>query len=144
MTSKSSTPDWIDELAPLALAPKVGAVGCKLLHPDGRIQHAGIVLGLGEGAGHCDAGAEANEPGWLGRNWVIHEASAVTGACLAVERAKFDAAGGFDAVHLPIEFNDIDLCLRLEKLGFQTLWTPFRAACPFRVGEPRKSHIPAA
>ncbi|MEJ0095251.1 MAG: glycosyltransferase family 2 protein [Methylocella sp.] len=117
--------DWIDKLAPLALDPKVGAVGCKLLHRDGRIQHAGIVLGLGEAAGHCDAGAEANQLGWLGRNGVIHEASAVTGACLAVERAKFDAAGGFDAVHLPIEFNDIDLCLRLEELEFQTLWTPF-------------------
>jgi GT2 family glycosyltransferase len=117
--------DWISELAPLTLEPGVGAVGCKLLHGDGRIQHAGIALGLGESAGHCDAGARDGEPGWLGRNLVVHEMSAVTGACLAVERAKFDAIGGFDAVHLPIEFNDIDLCLRLEEQGFQTLWTPF-------------------
>jgi GT2 family glycosyltransferase len=118
-------PDWVRELVEPAIDPHVGAVGCKLLYPDGRIQHAGVVLGLGEGVGHFDAGFRDGEPGWLGRNLILHEASAVTGACLAVERAKFVAAGGFDAVHLPGEFGDIDLCLRLEELGFATLWTPF-------------------
>ncbi len=117
-------PEWLRELAGRAMDPQVGAVGCKLLYPDGRIQHAGVVLGIGEGAGHFDAGRRNGEPGWLGRNLILHEASAVTGACLAVERAKFAAAGGFDA-RLPVEYNDIDLCLRLEELGFTTLWTPF-------------------
>jgi O-antigen biosynthesis protein len=118
-------PEWLCELAEWAIDPQVGAVGCKLLYPDRRIQHAGVVLGIGESAGHFDAGLSDGEPGWLGRNLILHEASAVTGACLAVERAKFAAAGGFDAVHLPMEYNDIDLCLRLEELGFATLWTPF-------------------
>jgi len=118
-------PDWVCELADQALDPKIGAVGCKLLYPDRRIQHAGIVLGLGDSVGHFDSGREDPEPGWLGRNLAVHEVSAVTGACLAVERAKFLAVGGFDAVHLPVEFGDIDLCLRLEEGGFQTLWTPF-------------------
>jgi GT2 family glycosyltransferase len=117
-------PEWLRELAERAIDPHVGAVGCKLLYPDGRIQHAGVVLGIGEGTGHFDAGLRDGEPGWLGRNLVLHEASAVTGACLAVERAKFAAAGGFDT-HLPVEYNDIDLCLRLEELGFAALWTPF-------------------
>ncbi len=118
-------PDWVSELVEYALDPTVGAVGCKLLYPNRRIQHAGIVLGLGDGVGHFDSGCHDGEPGWLGRNHVVHEASAVTGACLAVERAKFLAVGGFDAVHLPVEFNDVDLCLRLEERGFQTVWTPF-------------------
>jgi len=118
-------PEWLRELAERAIDPQVGAVGCKLLYPDGRIQHAGVVVGFGEGVGHFDAGLRDGEPGWLGRNRILHEASAVTGACLAVERAKFVAVGGFDAIHLPVEFNDIDLCLRLEDLGFATLWTPF-------------------
>ncbi len=118
-------PEWLRELAERAIDPQVGAVGCKLLYPDGRIQHAGVVVGLGEAVGHFDAGLRDGEQGWLGRNRILHEASAVTGACLAVERTKFVAVGGFDAIHLPMEFNDIDLCLRLEELGFATLWTPF-------------------
>ncbi|WP_049768175.1 glycosyltransferase family 2 protein [Methylocella silvestris] len=116
--------DWLGELAFQASRSDIGAVGCLLLYPDGRIQHGGIVLGMGESAGHCDAGLEASAPGWLGRNGAVHEISAVTGACLAVERTKFAAVGGFDEIHLPVEFNDIDLCLRLEEMGFQTLWTP--------------------
>lgn len=116
---------WIKELAARASDPRAGAVGCLLLYPDGRIQHAGLVVGMGEGVGHCDAGRAATAAGWLGRNGAAHEISAVTGACLAVARAKFRAAGGFDEIHLPIEFNDVDLCLRLEELGFETLWTPF-------------------
>lgn len=117
-------PGWLRELAERAIDPQVGAVGCMLLYPDWRIQHAGVVLGIGEGVGHFDAGRRDGEPGWLGRNLIPHEASAVTGACLAVERAKFAAADGFDA-RLPVEYNDIDLCLRLDELGFVTLWTPF-------------------
>ncbi|MGH6799801.1 MAG: glycosyltransferase family 2 protein [Methylocella sp.] len=123
-------PEWLRELAERAIDPQVGAVGCKLLYPDGRIQHAGVVLGIGEGAGHFDAGRRDGEPGWLGRNHFLHEASAVTGACLAVQRTKFEAAGGFDA-RLPVEYNDIDLCLRLEELGYATLWTPFARVVHF-------------
>ena len=123
-------PEWLRELAERAIDPQVGAVGCKLLYPDGRIQHAGVVLGIGEGAGHFDAGRRDGEPGWLGRNLIPHEASAVTGACLAVERAKFAAAGGFDT-RLPVEYNDIDLCLRLDELGFAALWTPFARVIHF-------------
>ncbi|MGQ0445959.1 MAG: glycosyltransferase family 2 protein [Beijerinckiaceae bacterium] len=123
-------PGWLRELAGRAIGPQIGAVGCMLLYPDGRIQHAGVVLGIGEGVGHFDAGRRDAEPGWLGRNLVPHETSAVTGACLAVERAKFAAAGGFD-VRLPVEYNDIDLCLRLEERGFANLWTPFARVVHF-------------
>lgn len=123
-------PEWLRELAGRAIDPQVGAVGCKLLYPDGRIQHAGVVLGIGEGVGHFDAGLRDGEPGWLNRNLTLHETSAVTGACLAVERAKFSAAGGFDT-RLPVEYNDIDLCLRLEERGFVNLWTPFARVVHF-------------
>ncbi len=125
---------WLEELAARACESRAGAVGCLLLYPDGRIQHAGLVVGMGEDVGHCDAGLAAAAPGWLGRNGAVHEISAVTGACLAVAREKFFAAGGFDEIHLPIEFNDVDLCLRLEELGFETLWTPFAHLTHFESG----------
>ena len=112
------TSDWLDRLAVHAMAPGVGAVGAKLLLPDGRVQHAGVVLGLGGLAGHFGALLPREAPGWAGRHAVAHEIAAVTGACLAVERRKFEAVGGFDADHLPIELNDIDLCLRLAARGW--------------------------
>ncbi len=89
---------WLRRLARLACKPDVGAVGAKLTYPDGRLQHVGVLVGMGGSAGHLGALAPGDDPGWLGRNGVPHEVSAVTGACLAVGRDKFLAVGGFDAV----------------------------------------------
>jgi GT2 family glycosyltransferase len=102
----------------------IGAVGPLLLFPDGRVQHCGVVVGIGEEAGHFEAFQAPQDPSWLGRRGFVHETSAVTGACLAVAREKFEAVGGFDAERLPIEFNDVDLCLRLGERGWRTLYTP--------------------
>ena len=116
--------DWLDALVRQACRPDVGAVGAKLLHGDGTLQHAGVVVGLGGGAGHILRRRPADTPGHLGRLCVAHEVSAVTAACLAVERAKFDAVGGLDAETFPIDFNDVDFCLRLGQMGYRTVWTP--------------------
>lgn len=116
--------DWLGRLVTEAILPDVGAVGGLLLYPDRRIQHAGVVLGMGNTAGHFGAGAPEDAPGWLSRNEVVHEVSAVTGACLAVARRKFMLVGGFDAEHLPIELSDIDLCLRLAEKGWRTRLDP--------------------
>lgn len=115
---------WLTRLAALAFDPGTGAVGARLTFPDGRLQHAGVLVGMGESAGHLGAMAPGEDPGWAGRNVVVHEVSAVTGACLAVERDKFLAVGGFDAEHLPVELSDIDLCLKLNARGWQTVVDP--------------------
>ncbi len=115
---------WLERLVARALEPDVGAVGGKLTYPDGRLQHVGVLAGMGGSAGHFGAPAPGDDPGWAGRNRVLHEVSAVTGACLAVAREKFEAVGGFDAVHLPIELSDIDLCFKLNAHGWQTLIDP--------------------
>ena len=115
---------WLDRLCGQALDPATGAVGAKLTYPDGRIQHVGVLVGMGESAGHFGALAPGDDPGWARRNLAAHEVSAVTGACLAVAREKFEAVGGFDAVHLPIELSDIDLCLKLNARGWQTIVDP--------------------
>jgi len=118
------SPDWLETLSRRAAEPQTGAVGALLLFPDGRIQHAGVTIGLGQDAGHFGALVAPEAPSWLGRSGHAHETSAVTAACMAVERRKFDAVGGFDEIHLPIEFNDTDLCLRLGERGWISLFVP--------------------
>lgn len=117
-------PGWLSALVAQAVRPEVGAVGAKLLYEDGTLQHAGVVAGLGGRAGHILRRRPGDTPGHLGRLRVAHEVSGVTAACLAVERRKFDAAGGFDETTFAIDFNDVDFCLRLGALGLKTIWTP--------------------
>ncbi|WP_082479216.1 glycosyltransferase family 2 protein [Methylobacterium sp. Leaf102] len=118
-------PGWLAEMVSLALDPSVGAVGAKLLYPDGTLQHGGIVLGIGGVAGHSHPGLPGEEPGYFARMVLTQEVSAVTGACLAVRAEAFARVGGFDAAHLAVAFNDVDLCLRLREAGYRNLWTPY-------------------
>ena len=116
-------PDWLGRLVAWAMRPEIGAVGPKLLFPDGRVQHGGDVLGLGETALHAFYRA-ADRPGYLGQLGAPREVAAVTGAVQVVERAKFDAVGGFDAEAFPVLLNDTDLCLRLAARGWTALYEP--------------------
>ena len=115
---------WLDAMVRQACRPEVGAVGAKLLYGDGTLQHAGVVVGLGGRAGHILRKRPGDTPGHLGRLRVAHEVSAVTAACLAVAREKYRAVGGFDAENFPVDFNDVDFCLRLGAAGWKTVWTP--------------------
>ena len=117
-------PDWLGRMLEMAALPGVGAVGAKLLYPDGRLQHGGVVLGLDGASGHIQRLADGDDPGYLGSLVWPREVSAVTGACLAVETGKFFAVGGFDAERLPVEFSDIDLCLRLAERGHVSVFEP--------------------
>jgi GT2 family glycosyltransferase len=115
---------WLREMVRQAARPEVGAVGAKLLFGDGTLQHAGVVLGLGGRSGHILRRRPADTPGHLGRLRVAHEVGAVTAACLAVSAAKYRAVGGFDADAFPVDFNDVDFCLRLREKGWKSVWTP--------------------
>jgi GT2 family glycosyltransferase len=116
--------EWLSEMVALAMGPDIGCVGAKLLYPDGRIQHAGVVVGLGGVAGHAHRFAPASDPGYLGRLHAVHEVSAVTAACLLIRREVFDAVNGLDD-GLTVAFNDVDFCLRVRAAGYRNLWTPF-------------------
>ncbi|WP_428489738.1 glycosyltransferase [Rhodopila sp.] len=122
---------WLRELVSIAVRPDVGAVGPKLLFGDGRIQHAGVVLGVGNHgtgpgvAGHFGYSANRDEIGYFGQYALTREVSAVTGACLAMRKAVYEAVGGLDPDNLPVTFNDVDLCLRIRAQGLRVIWTPF-------------------
>jgi GT2 family glycosyltransferase len=117
--------DWLDELVAQVMQPGVGAAGAMLTYDDGRVQHAGVILGVGGVAGHAHRGADRLEWGYTARLHTPRSVSAVTGACLAVRRAAWEELGGLDEEHLPVAFNDIDFCLRLSAHGWRVVFTPF-------------------
>jgi O-antigen biosynthesis protein len=116
-------PDWLTAMLEQAQRPEVGAVGAKLLYPDGRIQHAGVVLGIGGVAAHAFAGLPAEDRGYFGLADVVRNCSAVTAACMMVRRQVFEHVGGFEE-QLTIGCNDVDLCLRLRARGYLVVYTP--------------------
>ena len=118
-------PGWLAEMVECLAFPSTGIVGAKLLYPSGRLQHAGVIVGLGEAAGHWFVDDPSDEVGPMGRLAVRQTLSAVTGACMLVTRRCFDALGGFDEAMFPVAYNDVDLCLRAKPAGFRTVWTPF-------------------
>ena len=116
--------DWLERLLEHALRPEVGAVGAKLYYPDDKVQHAGVVLGVGAGAGHIHLGAARGAPGYCCRLICVQNYSAVTGACLMMRRSVFEEIGGFDEA-FPLAFNDTDLCMRVRRNGYRIVWTPW-------------------
>lgn len=118
------TPDWLQEMAGFAQRPDTGAVGAMLYYPDDTIQHAGMWLGIHGVAGHAYVGKPRGYRGYQSRGLLAQNLSVVTGACLLVRRDAFDAVGGLDE-KLPLEFNDVDFCLRLQQRGYRNVWTPF-------------------
>jgi GT2 family glycosyltransferase len=118
-----SNPHWLGQMIAFARRPSIGAVGTKLLYPDGRVQHAGVVLGANGLAAHAFAG-EGDDGSYMGLTKLPREVSAVTGACLVVAKDRFTEFGGLDARDLPVNFNDIDLCLKLRRAGYTNIVLP--------------------
>ena len=120
------TVNWMEELLMYAQRKDVGAVGAKLYFPDRKIQHAGVVLGLGahRTAGHSHYGQAGMNLGYMGRLCYAQDVSAVTGACLMISRAKYDEVGGLDE-GFAVSLNDVDFCLKLREKGYLNVFTPF-------------------
>lgn len=114
---------WLDALCAQAERRDIGAVGARLLYPDRRLQHCGVVIGLGGAAGHLFVGLNENSPGYMTMAVATRECSGVTGACIATARKTFEEHSGFDE-SLGIDLNDIDYCMRLQGAGLRVLYEP--------------------
>ena len=116
------TPEWLTYMVGHVERDTVGCVGAKLLYSDTRIQHAGVVLGYGGGAGHAHKNFPRAHSGYLKRICATNNFSAVTAACLLVKKSHFDAVNGLNETDLAVAFNDVDFCLRVEELGVRNVY----------------------
>ena len=108
---------WLTDMLAEAMKPYTGAVGMKLLYPDGkRIQHVGIV-NLPMGPVHKLQFAADGEIYYDRRNRGVHNVSAVTGACLMMRKDLFEKLGGMSE-ELPVAFNDVELCFKAMEQGY--------------------------
>jgi O-antigen biosynthesis protein len=116
---------WLREMVSHAIRPDIGCAGARLLYPDRRIQHAGVVLQEGPDTMHAFRFLDANDLGFDAQLAGVRSYLAVTAACLAVRAAVFREVGGFDEAGLQIAFNDVDLCLKVDEHGYRNICTPF-------------------
>lgn len=117
--------DWLKEMVTQVYRPGVGAVGAKLLWPNRMVQHGGVVVGVNGLAAHTGNNLEQRDAGYLGMNQITRRQSAVTAACLLLRKSVFDEVSGLDECAFPVAFNDVDLCLRIQKLGLHMVWSAF-------------------
>ena len=124
------TPGWLEQMQGWLTVPDIGVVGPKLLYPDGAIQHAGVMVVPGLFTPeHLFHRLPNDDPGY---QWLPHRlrnVSAVTGACVLTRTELFRDVGGFDDEHLPVQFNDIDYCLRVSACGKRIVYEPAAVLC---------------
>jgi GT2 family glycosyltransferase/ubiquinone/menaquinone biosynthesis C-methylase UbiE len=119
---------WLSAMLEHAQRSEIGAVGAKLLYPSGRVQHAGVILGLHGIAGHSHVHFPRDSPGYFGHARLVKNYSAVTAACLMTRRDVFERVGGFNEA-LAVAFNDVDWCLRVRAAGYRIVFTPYAELC---------------
>ncbi len=118
------SPNWLSEMVSLIDRFATKVVGAKLLYGDGTVQHAGVMAGMGGGAGHFGLNVPQDDPGYQRRYSLTQNLTAVTGACLLMDRKVYLEVGGMNEAELPVAFNDIDLCFRTISAGYRVAWTP--------------------
>ncbi|MDO4803564.1 MAG: glycosyltransferase family 2 protein [Lachnospiraceae bacterium] len=118
------SPDWLSEMLGVCQREDVGAVGARLYYPDGRIQHAGIVVGMGGVAGAMFVDLPKGRSGYMHKAALMQDLSAVTAACMMVDRDAFEDVGGFTE-DLAVAFNDVDFCLKVGEAGYRVVYDPY-------------------
>ncbi|GFM82783.1 glycosyl transferase family 2 [Pseudomonas cichorii] len=115
---------WIESLLNQAQRPEVGIVGVRLVDREGTVTQAGLILGLNGGVGSGFVGESKKSRGYMHRLVVEQNYSAVSSACLMIEKSLFDSLGGLDEGDFAEALSDVDLCLKASQAGYLTVWTP--------------------
>ncbi len=136
------TGEWLTILLEQAQREEIGVVGSKLLFPDNRIQHAGIILGMTGFAGHVFHGLPDHLYTYFGSADFVRNVLAVTGACMMVKKGLFEGAGGFDE-SFTVCGGDVDFCLRIYEMGYRNIYTP-HAVLYHHESASRGPHIPVS
>ena len=119
------TGEWLQELVSHTSRPDVGCVGAKLYYSNGTIQHGGVIVGIGQVAGHAHKYFPGDSPGYVDRLQYVQQMTAVTAACLAIRREIFNEVSGLNEQDLTIAFNDVDFCMRVHARGYRNIFTPY-------------------
>ena len=122
--TETISPDLLEELLMYGQDPEVGAVGARLFYPDGDLQHAGIVMGIGGVAGHIHQRVSGEDTGYFNRIIAQQDISGVTAACMLVKRSVYEQLGGLNE-DLAVAFNDVDFCLRIREAGYRIVYNPY-------------------
>ena len=114
---------WLGAMLQQVYRPNIGCVGANLVYPNGLIQHGGVVIGLHNAADHAYRGLPLEHKVHHSRSSLLSNWGAVTGACLMIQKSILESLGGFNEL-LPVEFNDVELCLKLNALGYRHVIPP--------------------
>jgi hypothetical protein len=138
-------PEWLTAMVEYAQQDAIGAVGAKLFYPDGRLQHAGVAVGVSGIAAHLLHQHPGGTRGCGGLALAVRNCSAVTGACLLTRRRIYAEVGGFNT-RLRVDFNDVDFCLRIRRAGYRIVFTPYarlyhHESASFGVRSQRESEV---
>lgn len=117
--------DWIQNVIEPLENPEVGAVSPKLLYESGKIQHAGLVMGVRGLAGTAFHQRVADSTEHFNLAQSLRDVAALSAACLAMRREDFIRVGGFDIENTPIAHSDIDLCFKIREAGLRCVYTPY-------------------
>lgn len=117
-----TTPEWIDRMVMYSEREGIGAVGAKLVWGDTRLQHVGLNFEYGL-PGHLYRGFAGDFTGYMNDVLVARNCLAVTGACLMTRREVFEEVGGLTR-EFPVNFNDVDYCLKLHSSGRRIVYDP--------------------
>ncbi|MCX8996201.1 glycosyltransferase family 2 protein [Rhizobiaceae bacterium BDR2-2] len=117
--------DWLDEMVQCLSYDRVGIVGAKLLYPNRKLQHAGVIVGFGGLAGHWYLNKPERFGGPMNRLHLRNSLTCVTGAAMLITGECAREIGLWDEENFSIAYNDVDYCLRAYKAGYRIVWTPF-------------------